>query len=189
MHTQQQGPLDFAARMGCNWVDRKQQRKIARFVRLYGALRGGEHDRVCEGERIYGSVAELWQAETWSTDIYTLQDARRHMKGNIDRVRNRRNGQTCDITVLDTLKLCEQQDWRCAYSGQPLDFTRGGQMWQGKWCNPSSATIDRIDSDRAYTPDNIQIIEWRYNCLKSAFSVEELTEMCENIYRAHKGKS
>jgi len=176
---------DFAARLGVTWIEPKQQKKIDRFVRLYGAIRAAEFDRIIRGEPIYGTVATLWKQWDWSVDIYTLQDARRHMKGNLDRVRNRRNGHTVEITLEHALRLCEQQNWLCAYSEQPLDFTRGGQMFKGKWCNPSSATLDRIDSSQGYVEGNVQIIEWRYNLLKSDFTVEELTEMCAQIVKRH----
>ena len=38
----------------------------------------------------------------------------------------------------------------------------------------NSPSIDRIDSTKGYTPDNIQIISWKANRIKGYASVQEL---------------
>lgn len=38
----------------------------------------------------------------------------------------------------------------------------------------NSPSIDRIDNSKGYTPDNIQIISWRANYLKSSATLDEL---------------
>jgi hypothetical protein len=37
----------------------------------------------------------------------------------------------------------------------------------------SRPSIDRVDSDKGYTPDNIAIISWRANCIKNNGTAEE----------------
>lgn len=38
----------------------------------------------------------------------------------------------------------------------------------------SKMTLDRIDNSKGYTPDNIKVISWRANRLKSDASIDEL---------------
>lgn len=40
--------------------------------------------------------------------------------------------------------------------------------------NPNSPSLDRIDNNKGYTPENIQVISYRANGLKSDASIEEL---------------
>jgi hypothetical protein len=70
------------------------------------------------------------------------------------------------VTLDEVYKIGEKQKWKCALTGLPLEFTRGGTMWGGKWCNPNSCTIDRIDSSKGYVIGNIQLVIWSVNCTK-----------------------
>ena len=40
--------------------------------------------------------------------------------------------------------------------------------------NPNKPSIDRIDSSRGYTKDNVVIVSWRVNDLKADASIKEL---------------
>ena len=73
------------------------------------------------------------------------------------------------------------QDFVCMLTGEELEFTRGGQYWLGKWCNPYSCTIDRIDSNKGYIKDNIQLITWKANCIKQHLPNSELIEFCKDV--------
>ena len=71
-------------------------------------------------------------------------------------------------------------------TGTDLEFTRGGQTWLGKWCNPNSCTIDRIDSSKGYVEGNIQLITWQANCLKQNVPNDEFIEFCKDVARYNK---
>lgn len=73
------------------------------------------------------------------------------------------------------------QDFLCALTGEELEFTRGGSQWLGKWCNPNSCTIDRIDSSKGYVKGNIQLITWKANCLKQHLDNKEFIEFCKDV--------
>ena len=75
----------------------------------------------------------------------------------------------------------EKQDWKCAITGDTLEFVRGGMHWQNKWCNPQSCTIDRIDPTKGYTVDNIQLLTHKANTWKSSFTHEELKDLSERF--------
>lgn len=44
---------------------------------------------------------------------------------------------------------------------------------QGRWVD-SSPTLDRVDNFKGYTPENILVISWRANRLKSDATLDEL---------------
>jgi hypothetical protein len=46
--------------------------------------------------------------------------------------------------------------------------------WNGTGFRETSPSIDRIDSTKGYTKDNVQIISWKANRIKGYASVEEL---------------
>lgn len=59
----------------------------------------------------------------------------------------------------------------CPILGIPLRFNREQQ--------DDSISIDRIDSDRGYEIDNIIVISWKANRLKSNASLEEMRKISE----------
>lgn len=65
--------------------------------------------------------------------------------------------------LLDVFPL----DGKCPIFGFDL-------CWNSKGFRETSPSIDRIDSDKGYTPDNIQIISWKANRIKGYATVEDL---------------
>jgi hypothetical protein len=55
----------------------------------------------------------------------------------------------------------------CPVLGIPLRIAEGRM-------DDNSPSVDRLDSSRGYTPDNINIISWRANRLKNDASLAEL---------------
>jgi hypothetical protein len=45
----------------------------------------------------------------------------------------------------------------------------------------NSPSLDRIDSSKGYTKDNIQVISWRANWLKNNATIEELITLADNL--------
>ena len=56
---------------------------------------------------------------------------------------------------------------RCEVSGLPLTF-------DGRKHDPWRPSVDRIDPDKGYIPDNIQIVCWIYNRAKHTGSDEDV---------------
>ncbi len=79
------------------------------------------------------------------------------------RNRAKRRGLEFTITV-DDIQIPE----KCPVLGIPLTFE------PGRGAHESSPSIDRIDNTKGYTPDNIVIISWRANRLKSDATMAEL---------------
>lgn len=69
--------------------------------------------------------------------------------------------------TLEDIKELYPIDGKCPVFGFDLEFNSEG-------FKETSPSIDRIDSSKGYTKDNIQIISWKANRLKSCATVEDL---------------
>jgi hypothetical protein len=95
------------------------------------------------------------------------------LSGNISRAKNRRDGKKITLTPQQAFEIGQNQKWRCAITKKKLEFTRGGTHFGGKWCNPLSCSIDRIDNSKGYTKDNVQLVTWACNRARGNLSVED----------------
>lgn len=72
----------------------------------------------------------------------------------------------------NTLKFCDilneyrKTEGRCPVFQTPFE-DRGERV----------ASIDRIDNEKGYTPENIQMISWRANRIKHNASIEEIEQL------------
>lgn len=81
------------------------------------------------------------------------------------------------LTKEDIYDLLEEQGGRCYYSGRELVF---------EYNNSNKISIDRIESEKGYTKDNVRLVCWVVNQAKSDSSHEEFLEMCRDIERFHR---
>lgn len=93
-------------------------------------------------------------------------DYRLTMLLNASKQRALKKGREHSITIED-LKDVYPEDNKCPVFGFELEWNSAGF----RETNPS---IDRIDSSKGYTKDNIQIISWKANRVKSSTTVAEL---------------
>lgn len=75
-------------------------------------------------------------------------------------------GREHTITIED-LKEIYPEDNKCPVFGFELE-------WNSAGFRETSPSIDRIDSSKGYTRDNVQILSWKANRLKSYATVEDL---------------
>lgn len=78
------------------------------------------------------------------------------------------------ITTDDIMKLKEKQDNKCVYSGLELVWKRH---------SPNKASIDRIDSTKGYTPNNIQLVTKLVNQAKNNLTHDEFVNLISAIYK------
>lgn len=71
------------------------------------------------------------------------------------------------------LSLLKKQNNKCALSGRELVF---------KINNPNRMSIDRIDSDKGYTEDNIQLVTWVCNQAKSNLTNLDFKQLIKDCY-------
>jgi hypothetical protein len=85
---------------------------------------------------------------------------------NASRQRSKEKNRPHDITLQD-IKDIYPVDGKCPIFGMHLEFNLAG-------FRDNSPSIDRIDSSKGYTRDNVQIISWKANRIKGAATLEDL---------------
>jgi len=81
-----------------------------------------------------------------------------------------------EIDSKDLKNLYDSQNGKCKYTKIPLNTLNIPK-------HESNASIDRIDSKKGYTADNIQWVYKPLNIMKNRFSEEEFLFVCEQVYK------
>lgn len=85
------------------------------------------------------------------------------------------------IDMEDVWDLYLKQKRICALTGLPISFKNDrerGSKHSGIRC---TASIDRIDSSKGYTKDNIQLVHKDVNIMKNAFDQTYFVELCKAV--------
>jgi hypothetical protein len=83
----------------------------------------------------------------------------------------------CMLKQEDLRQKIAEVNWKCAISKLPLTMKHNDRF---------KASVDRIDSSKGYTLDNIQIVATCVNMAKNAGTTEELINLCKAIAKANK---
>lgn len=94
-----------------------------------------------------------------------------------ERTQNARARVPVEITIEDAWDLFLKQNRQCALTG--LQLTIGLNRY-------NDASIDRIDSSKGYTIDNIQWVHKHVNFMKRTYTQEYFIMMCEMVANKHK---
>lgn len=78
-----------------------------------------------------------------------------------------------EISMDDIYNLFLKQNKKCALTGWDIDFSK-------EWIL-NTASVDRIDSDKGYTKDNIQIVHKVVNKCKTDLFQEDFIQMCKAV--------
>lgn len=81
-------------------------------------------------------------------------------------------GITWGITLDDVADKYEEQIGRCALTGWDISFPEVGHH------QDCDASIDRIESEFGYIPENIQLVNKKVNMMKQAYSQEDFIKVC-----------
>lgn len=84
------------------------------------------------------------------------------------RCRSKKIGRVFDITSGTVLVVFSNQLGRCALTGIVIDKL-------------TDLSIDRIDSSKGYTKDNIQIVHKDLNCMKWDLSQQQFIDYCKQV--------
>lgn len=69
----------------------------------------------------------------------------------------------------------------CPVTGIQFDLSNDHQRITGRAKNPYSPSIDRIDSLKGYSNENVRLVIWQYNMMKGELSDREILEICQRI--------
>ena len=90
------------------------------------------------------------------------------------------------ITIDDIKELYDKQDGKCAITGEELTHLtytiKGNQHIINEW----NISVDRIDSNKDYTKDNIQLVGAIVNRMKTDLSNEKFLEICNKAIKNNK---
>lgn len=95
----------------------------------------------------------------------------------LNKIRQRSNGDT-NITEKILNDIWIKQSNKCALSEITI-FLKDRNVQN----TPFTASVDRIDSTKPYTPDNIQFVAYSINLAKNTFSDDQIKELIEEIRR------
>ena len=116
--------------------------------------------------KIQGSEHPLWTGHGEISGHWWYNHVLRERKQN-DRIRV-----PVDVTIEFAWELFLKQDRKCALSG--LELTVGNNRY-------SDASIDRVDSSKGYTEENIQWVHKHINFMKRTYSQEYFIKMCKLV--------
>lgn len=94
-----------------------------------------------------------------------------------------KNGRECVISVDDLVSMWESQGGLCAITGEQMTHIRG----KGKIV--TNVSVDRIDSSKGYTKDNVHLVCMIVNFMKNSFSYDDLVLWANKIVDFSKQKA
>lgn len=83
-----------------------------------------------------------------------------------------------DITIEQLWEIFLKQNRLCALTGLPLNFSTYRQRRKG---NEQTASIDRIDSNKGYTIDNVQWVHKDINRMKNSYDQKYFLQICQLV--------
>lgn len=84
------------------------------------------------------------------------------------------------IDAIDVLGMFIRQDGMCAITGLPMEWKRPVRLRVGQK-NLKVPSIDRIDSSRNYTIDNVHLVMSVVNIMKNDLPLPAFVQMCRRI--------
>lgn len=79
------------------------------------------------------------------------------------------------LEITDIINLWNNQSGKCALSGLPLQTTK----------DIFDVSLDRIDSNKPYLLDNVQLVLKEVNYMKQASTQDRFIELCSIISKKH----
>lgn len=97
-----------------------------------------------------------------------------------------------EMTTEILWELLKKQNFKCALSGLEINLSKGknipiqinGNLNYDGW----TASLDRIDSSKGYTLNNVWWVHRNINIMKNSYSVDYFLELCELITNKNKKK-
>ena len=107
--------------------------------------------------------------------------AKKFINRKLQRLRNEcevRRKLYFNLTTDVVMEMLEKQEYKCAMTGDYLEFVTGGEL-DGK--NPRSCSIDRLDNGQGYSINNIQLTSVKVNLMRNKMCMEEFVKVCKQV--------
>lgn len=98
------------------------------------------------------------------------------------KLRAKRKNQDFTITIKESWELFVAQDKKCALSNVPIKFGRADHRTE------TTASLDRIDSNKGYIKDNVQWVHKSINIMKCDLSSDIFIGFCHSVSDKHINK-
>jgi hypothetical protein len=132
--------------------------------------------RKCSARNSINNIPEDKRRNTDHLKAFSRRDEYSDFRYFLRKARSRDsfNGRETDITLEFLKDLWGKQAGKCAYTGVSLSLAL-------KKKRPYSASLDRVDSSRGYTKDNVQFVCYFINTGKSDFSDSDTKEFVQLV--------
>lgn len=100
------------------------------------------------------------------------------------RLREHKAHKYVNVTLQDLKSLWEKQNGLCPHTGWQLVLPTSTKDKLAK--TPNRASVDRIDSNRGYEKDNIQIVAMMYQFAKNSWSDADVQVFCKAVTERNK---
>jgi len=90
--------------------------------------------------------------------------------------RAEKRGYKINIDVKFAWELYIKQEKKCALTKLPIEFAISNKNY-----SETTASLDRIDSTKGYTSDNVQWVDKKINIMKNIFSQEKFIYLCKLV--------
>lgn len=134
-------------------------------------------------ENILQRMSESYQRNKEARRTAVKGVSRNNWEGKLwrsARDRSKDLGQTLSLTPADII-IPET----CPIMGVPLYRGNHPEYFPG---HPNTASLDRRDSSKGYTKDNVWVISWLANRMKSDATEEELNTFCNGWLKLKNGE-
>lgn len=92
------------------------------------------------------------------------------------------------ITMEDAWKKFEDQKGLCSLTGESIVLSRHTSINKERRIKETTASLDRIDSSKPYSIDNIQWVHKKIQGMKMKISQEEFIEFCRKVTKFQESK-
>lgn len=96
----------------------------------------------------------------------------------------KRRGMEFNLTMKELWDIFEKQEKKCALTGLKISLIHNKNN-RKKY---QTASLDRIDSSKGYTIDNVQWVHKRVNAMKNNMTEEEFFKLCKLVHLRNKNK-
>jgi len=110
-----------------------------------------------------------------------LSPFRWHFRRIKQHCQERRKDHHLQITATDLKKQWEKQAGICPYTGWKLVQMENTSVNKQLPLTPDRASVDRIDSSKGYTKDNIQFVAFIAQMAKHQFNESQLFDFCNAV--------